>query len=53
MVYHRTLNIVPSAIQQDLVVYPSYIYWCISILYILVYIHPIYTNIYIKIYYIY
>ena len=26
MVYYRTLNIVPCAIQQDLVVYPFYIY---------------------------
>ena len=26
MVYHRILNIVPCAIQQDLVVYPFYIY---------------------------
>ena len=25
MVYHRILNILPSAIQKDLVVYPSYI----------------------------
>ena len=25
MVYHRILNIVPCAVQQDLVVYPSYI----------------------------
>ena len=26
MVYHRILNIVPCAIQSDLVVYPFYIY---------------------------
>ena len=31
MIYHRILNIVPCAIQQDLVIYPFY---CLSILYI-------------------
>ena len=30
MVYHRMLNIVPCALQQDLVVYPFFIYYFAS-----------------------
>ena len=31
MVYHRILNIVPCAIQYDLIVYPSDLYWFASV----------------------
>ena len=41
MAYYKTLNIVPSAIQEDLV-YPSYIYIYIYIYDIYIYIYDIY-----------